>query len=454
MQQSSGYDPSTRWLVVGTNEAIHKEMLNSHLGKDTIVEGDYPDISTFQKQTAKLLDERSELGRAGEDIPLRTDVISVSIKGSEAVKKLKKESESLAAFLKEKDPLSQFTIEYIDVERDTMGDEAKGGKGRLRRASFMTLKKKSSSILVIRRGFSRTMNSVVCVLGKYTAEGKTIKSKGMIMSIAEAMSKDMRLDVLCLTIRLDFPDETIKALTFAAVSDMIRESSVFLDCEMKMNDDLELSFPSIGECLESIEILSLIRDCKNDRALRERATQAFSELLARFELVANSKDLRPKFTLAGRTKKKETKKSMNEVVERLRVQWKSVIDPDLIDRRKKEIKDEVKEFLKEDLGSKKTVKYRVDRKWLQGLNYLHSTANDAAFGIANVSKRLIELDVDDISEVDYYKILAPSVRVYSMTAMSELKQEVRDRQDFGKKVSRDNQVKREILLLKKLDDEE
>ena len=258
MQQSSGFDQSTRWLVVGTNEAIHKEMLNSHLGKDTKVEGDYPDISTFQKQTAKFLDERSELGRAGEDLPLRTDVISVSIKGSKAVKKLKKESESLAAFLKEKDPLSQFTIEYIDVARDEMGDGPQGGKRRLRRASFMTLRKsKSSSILVIRRGYSRTMNSVVCVMGKYTSEGKTIKSKGMIMSIAEAMSKEMRLDVfLCLIIRLDFPDESIKALVFAAVSDMIRESSVFLDCDMKMNDDLELSFPPIGECRRSAQVNS------------------------------------------------------------------------------------------------------------------------------------------------------------------------------------------------------
>jgi hypothetical protein len=402
MQQTSGYEPSTRFLVVGSNDSINKELLRAHLATEPTELGEFQDVASYQRSVSKFVEERATLGRENDCLSIRMDTINVSLptsKDGKAAQKLKKVAESLADWLKTTDPLSQYTIEYFDHDFET---QKKG------------LVKRKRTCLEVRRGFSRTLNTVVCVSGKYTAEPKQIKNDGMLMSIAEAMSSEMRVSFLAEALRNKMPDKVLLALKYACVSDMIRECNMFLEAEMKMNEDLELSFPSIGTLLDSVEMLSLLRDCKTFQDIRIKAIEELSDLLARLELVANSKDLRPRFSLVGASQKKTTKEAMSEIVERLRVQWKSVISNTRVDEIKKSLKEEIKGFLKEDTG-KKVLNVRADGRWIQGLNYVHSTENDGAFGIANSSKRLIELDID--TQVDNYKIPHPSVRVLSSEEM-------------------------------------
>jgi len=414
MSQSSGFDTSTKWLIVGGNTRLNRDLLEAHLSIDHPAEpgSDFVDISTYQKHVLQRVQEQAAMGRGIHDMPLRQDTIQVALPPTDAQKKLRKLAESLKEWLAQTDPLCQYTIEYMDQQ-----DFPNDGKKRI-------LRKRSLGSLTVRRGYCRTQTSAVVVLGKYTMEPKSIKSDAMLLSVAEALSLDMLVALLCDAIRQDLPRATVVALKYAAVSQLIREQMVFLECKMKMNQDLELSFPTIGSFLDSVEVLSLIRDSKMDAELKTRARMDFSDLLARFELVSNSKDLRPRFSVMGRGKKKTTHEAMLEITERLRVQWKPIIDADLIDQRKKALKEEVRAFLKEDTG-KKNLNVRADQRWMQGLNYVHSTENDVTFGIANSSKRLLELDVDD--EKDNYKISAPSVRVYSSNAMRTLRTEQKNR---------------------------
>lgn len=412
MEQSSGFDPCTKWLVVGGNAQLNRDLLSAHLSIDDPEEGDdFVDVATYQKHVLQRVQGQSAKGRGDDDLPLRRDTIPVPRDGKRA-------AESLRDWLMQNDPLCQYTIEYTDSDKSK---KKKKGNNMLRNAKSSS--SSSSSSLTVRRGYCRSQNSVVVVLGRYTMEPKSIKSEAMILSVAEALSLDMRVTLFCEAIRKPLPDATLTALKYAAVSELIREQIVFLDCRMKMNEDLELSFPTIGSFLDSVDVLSLVRDAKRNPTLRKRACRHFSELLARFELVANSKDLRPRFAVMGRGKKKTTKEAMTGIVERLRVQWKPVIDPDLVDRRKKALKEEIKKFLMEDTGKKK-LNVRADQRWMQGLNYVHSTENEVTFGIANSSKRLLELDVDD--EKDNYKISAPSVRVYSSKSMRQLTKGIRN----------------------------
>ena len=432
MEQSSGFEPSTKWLVVGGNADMHRDLLEGHLSVDEPDERDaeFNDVYAFQKHVQHRVQEESALGRGGEHLPIRQDSILVDLpQGSEA-KKLSRVAESLSEWLQQHDPLCQYTVEYEE-------DAFEEGKKKL-------MRKRSLGTLRVRRGYCRSQNSVVVVLGKYAMERKSIQSEAMLMSMAEAVSHDMRVTLFCDAIRAGLPQATLTALKYAAVSDLIREQVIFLECRMKMNEDLELSFPTIGSFLDNVDVLSLIRDCKMSIALKTKARQEFSDLLARFELVANSKDLRPRFAVMGRGKKKTTHEAMLGIVDRLRTQWKTVLDNASIEARKKALKEETKAFLKEDTG-KKNLNVRADQRWIQGLNYVHSTENEVAFGIANSSKRLIELDVD--SEKDNYKISAPSVRVYSSSAMRKVFANQHRRMDRATQIAEAVRSKRAASIL-------
>jgi hypothetical protein len=409
MQQTSGYEASTRWLIVGVNETLTKNLLEKHLLASPEEGGDFPDVSSYHKHIQKLVDDRAARGHERDDLPIRVDTVNISLmtgNDTKAAQKVGKAAESLAEFLKNVDPLNQYTIEYVDH------DFATQKKGIIKR---------KQTYLEVRRGFCRSLDSVICVAGKYCFEPKQIKTNGMIMSIAEAMPRERRVGFLAEAIRKPMPDTVLTAFKYACVSEMIREANVFLHSEMKMNDDLELSFPSIGALLDSVEMLALIRDCKASEELKQKACDQLSDLLARLELVANSKDLRPRFPLVGVSKKKTTLEAMTEIVARLRVQWKSVISNTLVEDVKKKLKAEVKEYLQEDAG-KKMLNYRSDNRWIQGLSYIHSTDNDASFGISNASKRLMEFDLAE--PADNHKIPPPSVRVESSHDMQSLRDEV------------------------------
>jgi len=433
MQQISGYDSSTRWLLVGANDTQIKQQLQLHLAGALKGPPVFPDIASFQKSIQSMVDDRATLGRVEDELPIREYSINVALpptaRDSNIRQKLKKVAESVADFLRNTDPVNQYTVEYLDLDFET---EKKG-----------ILKRKRTN-LIVRQGYCRTLNSATCVFGKRTSEPEQIKSDGMIMSIAEAMAQEMRVSLLADAIRNNRCECVIKACKFAIVSDMIREASVFLESEMKMNEDLELSFTSIGTLLDSVEMLSLLRDCKTWKELKLKVGRELTDLLARLEMVANSKDLRPRFALLGTSQKKATKEAMIEIVDRLRVQWKSVIASNEIEEIKIDLKKQIKEFLQEDTGSK-NVNYRARGRWLQGLNYVHSTENDSAFGVANSSKRLIELDL--FAQMENCKIPCPSVRVYSSEEMKKIKDELSYGQERCRLIGNSFRLKRQFLVV-------
>jgi hypothetical protein len=433
MQQTSGFFPSTRWLIVGVNGNIPKRLVQKHLASEPKETGEFSDVSSYQKFIQKLADQRASRGREKDNLPIRSDTVHVSLSTStdeKAAQKLIKAAGAIAEFLTEVDPLNQYTIEYFDKD---FSSEKKG------------IGIKKNSCLRIRRGYCRSLNTAICINGNYCAEPRHIKSHGYIMAIAEAMTRESRVANLVDAIRSHKADHVVTALKYACVAEMIRECDLFLESDMKLNEDLELSFPTIGSLLESVEMSALLRDCKSSEELRIRACEVLSDLLARLELVANSKDLRPRFQLLGGSQKKTTLEAMSEVVSRLRLQWKNIISTSLMDDIKKEVKLEVKDFLKEESG-KKSINYRSDKRWIQGLAFLHSTENEKAFGITYVSKRLIEYDLMDTQVDSHKKIPAPSVRVYSYNEMDVLQQELGWAKDRSIEIANSIRLRRQFWL--------
>ena len=436
MSQNSGFDPSTKWLIVGSGSpALVRDLLESHLATEVPTVAEHTDVARFQKVLQKEVLERAMSGYGSSAVDFREDVINVAIPaGEKAAKALEKMATKLCDWLRTTDPLCQYSVEYEGEKGDAMDDPKKGLWSRA-----------TTGTMTVRRGYCRAFNSAVVVTGQYTHLPKSITNKGILLSMAEAMSKEMRVCLLCEAIRKSLPAEVMTAFKFAAVSDMIRDLVTFMSCDMKLTEDLELSFPSIGVFLESVEVLSLLRDCKSDAEMRGRTSLAFSEMFARFELVSRSKDLRPRFTLTTSRKKKTVLEAMAEMVERLRLQWKSVLDVDQVEMHKKDLKAEIKEFLKEDVGEGKSINVRADQRWRQGLNYVHSTENQKQFGLANQSKRLIELDYD--GEVENYKIFPPAVRAYSSEIMNNVLTNQSLRQDVSRSVIEEIQLTRKAMCL-------
>jgi hypothetical protein len=438
MSQNSGFDPTTKWLIVGSGSpALIRDLLESHLATEAPTVTEHTDVARFQKVLQQEVLERAMTGHGSSGVDLREDVINVALPaGEKAAKALEKVATKLCEWLRTTDPLCQYSVEYEGDKGDS-SDSPSSKKGLWSRATTGTLN--------VRRGYCRTLNSAVVVTGQYTHLPKSIMNKGILLSLAEAMSQEMRVCLLCEAIRKSLPAEVMTAFKFAAVSDMIRDLVTFISCDMKLTEDLELSFPAIGVFLESVEVLSLLRDCKSDPELRGRTSLEFSEMFARFELVSRSKDLRPRFTLTTSRKKKTVLEAMAEIVERLRLQWKFVLDADQVEVHKKDLKAEIKEFLKEDIGEGKSVNVRADQRWRQGLNYVHSTENQKQFGLPNQSKRLIELDFD--GEAENYKILPPAVRAYSSETMHKLLTNQSLKQDLSRSVIEDIQLTRKTMCI-------
>jgi len=440
MSQNSGFDSTTTWLIVGGGNATsNRDLLESHLANEVSIVAEHADVAQYQKVLQQEVLERSLTGHGSSGIAFREDVIHITLPvGEKAARAPEKAAKKLCEWLRDTDPLCQYTIEYEGKKEDS---PQKG-----------LLFKRATGLLTVRRGFCRTSNSVVVVSGMYTFQWKSITSKGMLLSIAESMTRELRVALLCDAIRKSLATEVLTAFKYAAVSAMVRDMVTFVDCNMKLTEDLDLSFPAVAVFLESVEVLSLLRDCKADKELHERTSEEFSELFARFELVSRSKDLRPRFTLTGRTQKKTAVEAMTEIVDRLRLHWKTVLDISLVEMHKKEIKAEIKEFLKEDIGEGKSVNVRADQRWIQGLNYVHSTDNQKQFGVSNQSKRLIELDFD--GEVENFKILPPSVRTISSDDMQNLLRNQTLRQELGRSVIEDIQLTRKNMCIVWEDDME
>jgi len=269
----------------------------------------------------------------------------------------------------------------------------------------------------VHQGFSRTRNSALIVSalpGRNTSNPRVIDSSAMLMAIAQAMSRETRVLEYCKAFEKDIPDRDKVLLSYrtAVVTDLIREVSIFLDGKMEVNEDIELSFPSMGTFLDNVEVVALMRKTRAsvNEDFKLRVQNEFNALSASFAAVAHSKDLRPRFAMFGKNKKTKasTHDALTIIDDRLRKQWKSILDDSVVESNRKVIKESVRRFLMVDAG--KNANVRADKRWIQGLNHVHSLKNTQSFGPETVRiSRLVELDC---TEDEQSKIPGVSVRMF------------------------------------------
>ena len=177
---------------------------------------------------------------------------------------------------------------------------------------------------------------------------------------------------------------------------MIREVCYMLDGKFTLDDKMTDCFPTLGCFTDNVEILILIRDAQSDVVLRHRVAQELSDLLARFEAVAQSKDLRPRIQRSVRSSKKAMNETLEDSVSRLRRQWRSVVDLKLAEQKKQDIKNEIKTLLGiagDAPAGGKSINVRAGNNWMHALAYVHSSHNSKLFEKKCVcSTRFVELD--------------------------------------------------------------
>ncbi|KAL3906028.1 MAG: hypothetical protein SGARI_004187 [Bacillariaceae sp.] len=234
-----------------------------------------------------------------------------------------------------------------------------------------------------------------------------------MLSLAEALSPGQRAQCLCDALVHDRTTRCLSVLVLATTSELIREVSYLLDGSVALNDEEKDCFPSIASLTDNVQFLLLIEECKSDASLRERVKKCLTSLVTRFSAVAESKDLRPRISSSQGKKFTVMQTALETAVNRLRRQWRSVMEPKLIENGKTRLKEEVYALLGIDRGSsdeprKKlgmfggaTQSYvRAGNNWMHGLAFIHSNQNkklcrsvkeDSDGGEAVVSQRIVEL---------------------------------------------------------------
>ena len=350
--QTSGYDESTKWLLVGPSEVAIRQALAAHF---TAPPGDvstYKSVKEFSSAWSELLATERKAGVITDKrifetyIEFDTDVDRSNKK--DQIAKIKeqhtdKKVNKIKKFLEEEDPLRSYIIEF------------KNGR------------------ITVRRGYCRTENST------HVLSGDT----NNVTMMKRAVLKSLPLDKFHMTFANaiiegvnDGDGATVEIFLDIYTQKLLWDVSNILEGELliKNVDKLSDVLPTIATCMFGNIHFKRIIDHHaksseaNDHYHAKRIADVMSRLLARFNCVARSKDLNPK-----ESSSKYVQRALHEAIGLLENEWSPCIDADRQKEEYKTVKTSAKEYIKEKHGI--FASREVESRWLHALLYVCSYRN-------------------------------------------------------------------------------
>lgn len=164
------------------------------------------------------------------------------------------------------------------------------------------------------------------------------------------------------------------------MSDFLWDVSHFYDSKMdRKSSNPEERSTTIQGMADNGELKSLL-DTKDDVDLIERIKSELSMLVAHLQGCADSKDLAPWWSPFSR--KHGVRRSLNESVTALEASFGDFVDRDTVRNSRKELDEEVKQYLKND---RKKMLLRRKQRWRAGLAHVHSTQNSSRYSLSSTS---------------------------------------------------------------------
>ena len=278
--QTSGYDKSTCWLLVGSSDHAIKQALASHFTAPPDDMINYNDTSAFKKAMKEQLKKEKNEGCVVDE---RICEFTIRVKNDESWKgkSIEKRSKEVKKALEKIDPLRQYIVEpqlkLLKDDTETM-----------------------YRLIVVRRGYCRTANTTYVL--KDTVPPKESDGHALL-----AVVKSLPLDTLQLVFSnaVSASDELLLDVTMDVYTQhLIWGVSNVLDGQLECKHVEEENLSKIFPTLASVTLSSKMHTVSTRYG--DHGKRAISKLLARLECVARSKDLNPgpfPFSLRNRTRK-------------------------------------------------------------------------------------------------------------------------------------------------------
>ena len=338
--QTSGYNKSTRWLLVGSSDDAVKQALASHFTAPPDDVTNYTDFSSFKKAMKEELKRERDEGCVTDE---RICEYSIRVNNGKENnrfnkgKSIGKKAKECVKHLKKNDPLRQYVVE----PRMTIKDDAET----------------AYRLLVVRRGYCRTANTTYVL--KEAVSPKEADGNALL-----AIVKSLPLDTLQLVFAKAVSDEDEVLLDVAMdvyTQHLIWGVSSVLDGQLECNNVEEEDLSKIFPTLASVTLCSKMHTVATSHG--DRGKRALSQLLARLECVARSKDLNPgpfPFSLRNRTRK-----VLLKMVATLKEEWADIIFDDARLEEIHALEKKVKDHLKSTYGGP-FPRQRSASRWRKG----------------------------------------------------------------------------------------
>lgn len=203
------------------------------------------------------------------------------------------------------------------------------------------------SELVIRQGYCRFFNSV---------DINPNPDFSITNAVIQSLPLEPRIEAFCNSVKSG-ERQIIPLFVDSFALDLLWELSNFLDGRFKVVKGVFGDNFSVLHLFKNNHHVLSISQCAD-------ASHAFGELLARFQCIANSKDLRPRRRPWSR--KFLVRSRLNQLVNELKKEWIFVDKNDVVAAKMK-VKKSVRLYL-EDI--KRPWNYRASRQWSKGLRYV------------------------------------------------------------------------------------
>lgn len=254
--QSSGYDASTKWLLVGSSKEAIDQAQTSHFTAPPTDAGSFDSVKSFCQHFDEQLQKERAYGYVSDE-SIREDIIRVS----PGINRSEKEAQAVLRYIKTKDALRQ----YIIVTDEQMRRDSKG-------ASYKRV--------IVRRGYCRTRNSAN-VLEQQDAPTKNNPS--CLLATLQSLSSDTLIAVFVYAISRD-DAELVDACLDTFTQALLWDLSNFLDGCFKVTDTIRMAFPIISELFVNEKMQELVADKS------KQSHTDVSKLLARLECATRARD--------------------------------------------------------------------------------------------------------------------------------------------------------------------
>ncbi|EJK44937.1 hypothetical protein THAOC_36485, partial [Thalassiosira oceanica] len=388
--QTSGFNQSTRWLLVGSTDAAINQALNSHY---TAAPNDVRIFDSSSDYQRFLKDElKKEQSQGSTESIIRESIVKIKMKSKSPnstyisfrlrwQKKAETTAKSVQSFLEKNDPLRQYVVE---VQSYPSGKEY----GSMR----------------IRRGYNRTFNSTIVL--KDPTKTPSLDDLGAALAILKALPLK--------TLHLVFASAilTDDALLVDAAIDVYTQHLICI----KALDDVSLAFPSLHE----VTYNSTLSQAANSN--RDFRVQSLSKLVAHLDCVANSRDLR--FHLPG-SLRYIVRKTLLAMMKTLKSEWADRISNKEVDSEADALKKKVLGHLKETHGA--FGRTRTADRFRKGMLHVCSARNKEKYaqpGYSGYAPRLCAMETDEYKKKS--RAIAPCKNIVNEADCEAMREAVRN----------------------------